>query len=228
MILLSIRKVKIDPNLVIKEGLQNSEGPAIIHLNNQIAQMHYSLYQTTTSAVRDSLLIGRLQGECERLQTLLDESKSNEETYRQQLNQVSAAHSNALHELQAQHGINARLASDLRNARAGEIAAQQAHNAISAELNRVLKRFQYMDSLVDTMRLEEDRSLDPQNRSRQITDIIRDIESRLEAEYQGKLLERDTRIASLEEPVTEEDNTIPRVRSAPPFHLILPAPDASL
>jgi len=46
---------------------------------------------------------------------------------------------------------------------------------MAAELDRTQRKFQLVDSLVDTMLLEEDSDLELPDRSRQVTDLILDL-----------------------------------------------------
>ncbi|EYE91979.1 uncharacterized protein EURHEDRAFT_415982 [Aspergillus ruber CBS 135680] len=54
---------------------------------------------------------------------------------------------------------------------------------MAAELDRTQRKFQLVDSLVDTMLLEEDSDLELPDRSRQVTDLILDLEVNMERKY---------------------------------------------
>lgn len=77
----------------------------------------------------------------------------------------------------------------------------------AAELDRTQRTFHFVDSLVDTMLLQEDSQLDMSDRSRQVTDLILDLDMRVEAKYQSLLQEKDNRL-------TELRRLLPRSRSS--------------
>ncbi|KAE8148504.1 hypothetical protein BDV25DRAFT_141738 [Aspergillus avenaceus] len=68
---------------------------------------------------------------------------------------------------------------------------------MALELERTQKKFFLVDTLVDYMLLEEDSQLDLSDRSRQITDVILDLENKMEARYRSMLQERDETIFQL-------------------------------
>ncbi len=69
---------------------------------------------------------------------------------------------------------------------------------MAAELDRTQRKFHLIDRLVDTMLLEEDSHLDINDRSRQITDVVLDLENQMERRYRTILRDKDERIARLE------------------------------
>ncbi|KAL2866174.1 uncharacterized protein BJX67DRAFT_372815 [Aspergillus lucknowensis] len=69
---------------------------------------------------------------------------------------------------------------------------------MAAELDRTQRKFHLVDMLVDTMLLEEDSQLKISDRSRQITDVILDLERQMEERYRTKLQEKDEQISRLE------------------------------
>ena len=69
---------------------------------------------------------------------------------------------------------------------------------MAAELDHTQRKFHLVDSLVDVMLLQEDSQLDFPDRSRQITDVILDLENLMEKRYKVTLQERDERIVELE------------------------------
>lgn len=79
---------------------------------------------------------------------------------------------------------------DLFNSQAAHVATQHVLGLekrqlaqMAAELDRTQRKFQLVDSLVDTMLLEEDSDLELPDRSRQVTDLILDLEVNMERKY---------------------------------------------
>lgn len=54
-----------------------------------------------------------------------------------------------------------------------------------------------MDTLVDTLLLEEDSQLEMKDRFRQITDVIFDLENQIEARHRSLAAEKDSEILKL-------------------------------
>ncbi|PYH75996.1 hypothetical protein BO82DRAFT_348034 [Aspergillus uvarum CBS 121591] len=77
-----------------------------------------------------------------------------------------------------------------------DIEKRQCHD-LTLELDRTQRKFHLIDSIVDTMLLEEDSMLVKGDRSRQITDVILDLEDQMEAKYRKIIEEQDKRIATL-------------------------------
>ncbi|KAE8156473.1 hypothetical protein BDV40DRAFT_306042 [Aspergillus tamarii] len=69
---------------------------------------------------------------------------------------------------------------------------------MALQLEWTQKKFFLVDNLVDSMLLQEDSQLDVSDRSRQVTDIILDLENKMEAQYRAMLREKEGRIAQLE------------------------------
>ncbi|KAH8424206.1 uncharacterized protein LDX57_001963 [Aspergillus melleus] len=90
---------------------------------------------------------------------------------------------------------------------------------IALELDRTQRRFHLVDTLVDTMLLEEDSQLEMTDRSRQITDVILDLEIQMEARYRSLLAKKDSEILELRHILKPEvDVKHPRrARSEPRF-----------
>ncbi|UDD65001.1 hypothetical protein AFCA_012196 [Aspergillus flavus] len=69
---------------------------------------------------------------------------------------------------------------------------------MALQLEWTQKKFFLVDNLVDFMLLQEDSQLDISDRSRQVTDVILDLENKMEARYRAMLREKEVRIAQLE------------------------------
>jgi len=81
---------------------------------------------------------------------------------------------------------------------------------MAAELDRTQRKFQLVDSLVDTMLLEEDSDLELPDRSRKVTDLILDLEANMERKYQNILQKREERIMELERLLEYSDRKVGR------------------
>jgi hypothetical protein len=142
----------------------------------------------------------------------MDEFTAANATCRQELNRSCTAHIQTQHLLERekrQHSetatILARQQCQLMAEQEARITAQQTLELerrrcqqIAIELDRTQRKFHLVDSLVDTMLLEEDSQLELSDRSRQITDVILDLEKRFEANYQDELERKDKCIEELE------------------------------
>lgn len=69
---------------------------------------------------------------------------------------------------------------------------------LSDELDRTQRKFQLVDSLVDIALLEEDSEFQVDDRSRQITEVILDLENKMERKYEERLKTQDDKIRQLE------------------------------
>lgn len=74
---------------------------------------------------------------------------------------------------------------------------------LTEELDRTQRKFQFVDSLVDVALLEEDSEFQVDDRSRQITEVILDLENKMELKYQAQLKAKDDKIRELEADVYE-------------------------
>lgn len=74
---------------------------------------------------------------------------------------------------------------------------------LTDELDRTQRKFQLVDSLVDVALLEEDSEFQVDDRSRQITEVILDLENKVELKYQAQLKTKDDRIRELEAAAAE-------------------------
>ncbi|KAB8254285.1 hypothetical protein BDV32DRAFT_155379 [Aspergillus pseudonomiae] len=90
---------------------------------------------------------------------------------------------------------------------------------MALELDRTQRKFHLVDTLVDTMLLEEDSQLEMTDRSRQITDVILGLENQMEARYRSFLAEKDSEILTLRHILEPEGegNRVRRARSEPSF-----------
>jgi hypothetical protein len=75
---------------------------------------------------------------------------------------------------------------------------------LAAELDRTQRKFHLVDSLVDSMLLQEDSQHKMSDRSRQITDVILDLENQMEAKYRIILQEKDEDIIKLSRMLKEQ------------------------
>lgn len=73
------------------------------------------------------------------------------------------------------------------------------------ELGRTQRKFHLVDSLVDVTLLQEDSELDMPDRSRQVTDVIIDLEARMEKMYKAIIEGKDKQIAELEQSLKHRD-----------------------
>lgn len=69
---------------------------------------------------------------------------------------------------------------------------------LTDELHHTQRKFQLVDSLVDMALLEEDSEFEVDDRSRQITEVILDLENKMELKYQAQLKSKDDKIRELE------------------------------
>jgi hypothetical protein len=69
---------------------------------------------------------------------------------------------------------------------------------LTDELEHTQRKFQLVDSLVDMALLEEDSEFQVDDRSRQISEVILDLESKMELKYQTQLKTKDEKIRELE------------------------------
>lgn len=99
-----------------------------------------------------------------------------------------------------------------------EVKEQQLKE-MDLELDRTQRKFHLVDTLVDTMLLEEDSQLEMSDRSRQITDVILDLENQMEARYRSLLAEKDSEILTLRHILEPEGegSRFRRARSEPSF-----------
>lgn len=76
---------------------------------------------------------------------------------------------------------------------------------MAAELDCTQRKVHLVDSLVDVMLLQEDSELDMPDRSRQVTDVIIDLEARFENMYKTILQGKDKQIAELEQSLKQRN-----------------------
>lgn len=76
---------------------------------------------------------------------------------------------------------------------------------MAAELDRTQRKVHLVDSLVDVMLLQEDSELDMSDRSQQITDVIINLDARIEKMYKAILEGKDKQIAELEQSLKQRD-----------------------
>jgi transposase len=68
---------------------------------------------------------------------------------------------------------------------------------MALDLDRTQRKFYLVDTLVDTLLLEEDSQLEMKDRFRQITDVIFDLENQIEARHRSLAAEKDSEILKL-------------------------------
>ena len=129
--------------------------------------------------------------------------------HRLQYEQIAHAQTKQALEIQKKLRRDAAILSDcqrqqLLTCQASHISAQQALELekkrledMAAELDRTQRKLHFVDSLMDTMLLQEDSQLDMSDRSRQVTDLILDLERQMEAKYQALLQEKDNQLSDL-------------------------------
>lgn len=136
---------------------------------------------------------------------LRKELEAKDEAYRRELHRECTAHANTRDELGTQRRFQEEIAQ--ANAFLGQ-ELLQSHNA-QIDLQRALatervrhERLQYqVDTLVDVLQQDQDGQ-DLSVRSRQIGDIIIDIDSKINKEYRARMQERDDCIVELKRQLT--------------------------
>ncbi|KAA8642587.1 hypothetical protein EYZ11_006934 [Aspergillus tanneri] len=165
--------------------------------------------------------------EIERQDRLIGEITATNVSYREQLHLEEIAHAQAkqaleieqkLH-LQAQAVIDSQQ-QQLSSCQAALYATQQSLGLerqqleeMAAELDRTQRKFHLVDSLVDTMLLQEDSELEMSDRSRQITDLVLDLDKQMEERFRGLLWQKDAEIAELRRALGSPERTNDTKRS---------------
>ncbi|OJD25539.1 hypothetical protein ACJ73_03092 [Blastomyces percursus] len=180
---------------------ETSSGALVPNSRRTISPLSPLVYRTE----QDARLIIELSTQCHRFRTLADESAASDKACRQQLQREWTAHGVTREELQREKSLRVNFAEASTCLRQEVFRLQQAlteeqeHNQqMTAELDQLRTWCYRVDSLVDVMRMEEDSKLDVNDRSRQIADIIIDIETKVESEQRARLQERDDRITELQ------------------------------
>ncbi|EGC41941.1 conserved hypothetical protein [Histoplasma capsulatum var. duboisii H88] len=99
---------------------------------------------------------------------------------------------------------NGQLQQEVLRIQQKVITEQEHHWKTTAELDRLRKWCYRVDGLVDVMQLEEDSKLEVNDRSRQISDIIFDIESKLKDEYRSQFQKQDECIMKLQQAMNHD------------------------
>jgi hypothetical protein len=142
----------------------------------------------------------------------IDECTAANATCRQELNRECTAHAHTrgalAQEKQRRAETEMMLAhkqQHLLTVHAARLAAEdsllitrQQCQELAAELDHTQRKFQLVDSIVDVALLEEDSQLDLPDRSRQITDVIFDLERQMEVRYRDDIKRKEMRIEQLE------------------------------
>lgn len=187
---------------------QNQQLYQLFHQSHATYLQH--LLQQSTMANRG--ILSQLQTENQRQRSIIDEFIITNATYRQSLHAEHTAHTYTRQALMEERNRQVNMAStihqqqdDLLRSQATHASTQQALELgrrqladMAAELDHTQRKFHLVDSLVDVMLLQEDSQLDFPDRSRQITDVILDLENLMEKRYKVTLQERDERIVELE------------------------------
>ncbi|OJD25534.1 hypothetical protein ACJ73_03087 [Blastomyces percursus] len=149
------------------------------------------LRHLTERTQRDSYWIRRLNDECINLSQRLELEYMAHRSTRDELNAEKRFRLDLAE-------VNGQLQQELLETQQKLIREQEQHSKTTDELDRLHKWCYRVDGLVDVMRLEEDSKLRLDDRSRQIADIIVDIESKIEEEYRSHLQKQDKCIVELQ------------------------------
>ncbi|EAS29984.3 uncharacterized protein CIMG_08730 [Coccidioides immitis RS] len=80
-------------------------------------------------------------------------------------------------------------------------AEREAHQATAADLAHAVRWCHWVDSLVDVKRLEENNTLHLDDKSRQLGDIILDVQNKMEEKYAAYYQQQDDLISELQQRV---------------------------
>jgi len=171
-----------------------------------------------------SEILSQLQTDNGRQRSIIDEFVAANATYRQYLYAEQNTHAYTRQALMEARRLYLEMESTIHHLRRDLFNSQAAHVAtqhvlglekrqlaeMAAELDCTQRKFQLVDSLVDTMLLEEDSDLELPDRSRQVTDLILDLEANMERKYQDILQKREERIMELERLLEYSDRKVGR------------------
>lgn len=170
-------------------------------------------------------------GEIGRLKALNEQLRASNASYSQHLQYVKTAHALAIQDLGVERAFrraDAAMINDQKRElamcksaldttqRSLQIQREQLEEA-NAELDRTQRKFHLVDALVDTMLLQEDSQLEMTDRSRQVTDMILDLENQMEAKYRDLLRTKDMELVELRHVITTRKGDRARSQSEPPF-----------
>ncbi|GKZ58809.1 hypothetical protein AnigIFM49718_004647 [Aspergillus niger] len=190
------------------------------------------LHQIIRASAHDGALRRQLwMADTERQRRLIGEMAAANLSHHQQLHWEKVAHAQTRQALEVEKNLHLQMRTvidrqehTLSSVRAALNATEQAlglererSEEMAAELDRTLRKFHLVDTLVDTMLLQEDIQLDMPDRSRQITDLILDLERQMEERYRALLSQKDVQIARLQDMLGSlQKRTLPgRAQSEP-------------
>ena len=162
-------------------------------------------------------MISQLQTENEHLRSRINDFRAANAAYEQNLHAERTAHNYTKQILmeekrldfdtirQQQDLFHRSQADHMDTQRNLELEKRQLAE-MAVELDRTQRKFHLVDSLVDVMLLQEDSELDMPDRSRQVTDVIIDLEARMEKMYKAILDGKDKQIAELEQSLKQRDS----------------------
>lgn len=160
--------------------------------------MQQRLYQLIADTQKDELQIQELTSERNQLRHIVNIHAARNQEYHQLLHREHVAHSSTKDELAMEKRFHFQT-GEVNSVLQRELEAEREHHQLSInEVCRLTRWCHHVDSLVDTMRLEEDENRKVHDRSRYIGEIIKDIELRLDKKYEDRLKEQDKQIANLQ------------------------------
>ncbi|KAJ9386292.1 hypothetical protein DTO063F5_3806 [Paecilomyces variotii] len=197
-----------------------SDGPSSTRSSLLFHQNHvmYLRRLIQTSEARHAWVIYHLQRETERQKQIIHEISAANNTFQQHLwwQEIANARTKQALEIEKRLRIEATdtaarqhrelIASQEAQCEAEQyISLQEKQSAeLAAELDCTQRKFHLVDSLVDSMLLQEDSQHTMSDRSRQITDVILDLEGQMESRYRGILQQKDKEIERLIQMVQEQ------------------------
>ncbi|PYI07384.1 hypothetical protein BO78DRAFT_91698 [Aspergillus sclerotiicarbonarius CBS 121057] len=158
------------------------------------------------STVSNNTALERLREDMERQRHREGDLKAANDKLAQRLEQESANHAMTRQILATEMNMKEQMRVAFINAQQQQLASyhqdlhirSMRHEETVKELERTQRKFHLVDDLVDAMLLQEDSQLDLDDRSRQITDVILDLEDKMEMRYRDAIDASQSRIASLE------------------------------
>ncbi|KAL1885226.1 hypothetical protein Plec18167_001883 [Paecilomyces lecythidis] len=196
------------------DGPSNSRSSLLFHQNHVM----YLRRLIQTSEARHAWVVYQLQKETEHQKHIIQELSAANNTFRQHLWWQEIAHARIKQALEIEKKLRIEATDTAARQHQELIASQEAHYEaeqyismqekqsaeLAAELDCTQRKFHLVDSLVDSMLLQEDSQHTMSDRSRQITDVILDLESQMESKYRAILQEKDEEIERLVRRVSEQ------------------------
>ena len=161
-------------------------------------------------------MINQLHTENEHQRSMINDFRVANAAYEQSLHEEKTAHIYTKQLLMEEKRVSfdtiLQQQNDIRKSQADHVATYQELELekkqlaeMAAELDCTQRKFHLVDSLVDVMLLEEDSELDMPDRSRQVTDVIIDLDARMEKMYKALLQGKDKQIAELEQSLKQRN-----------------------